>query len=197
MLDLISTTEDSHYENYRLEQMETRKFGEARVKKPDNPKFKEEEEALRKRFTEQVKAEEARFRQWEQHVRFHVWIKFGANFLSSLLPSVIVSIKTLRSPTALSSPSKPSWITCKSDIVALNEPGKGGDLDIWLKILSCHLRFSSGVILVQSIPSNSVTSTRLNIPYPSSSSWIRYQTLISHSFPQYILVIRNLFDRKL
>jgi len=69
MLDLISTTEDSHYENYRLEQMETRKFGEARVKKPDNPKFKEEEEALRKKFTEQVKAEEARFRQWEQHVR--------------------------------------------------------------------------------------------------------------------------------
>jgi cell division control protein 12 len=71
MLDLISTTEDSHYENYRLEQMETRKFGEARVKKPDNPKFKEEEEALRKKFTEQVKAEEARFRQWEQHVCLH------------------------------------------------------------------------------------------------------------------------------
>lgn len=68
MLDLISTTEESHYENYRLEQMETRKFGEARVKKPDNPKFKEEEEALRKRFTEQVKAEESRFRQWEQHL---------------------------------------------------------------------------------------------------------------------------------
>ena len=68
MLDLIHTTEEQHYENYRLEQMETRKPGEARVKKPDNPKFKEEEEALRKRFTEQVKAEEARFRQWEQHV---------------------------------------------------------------------------------------------------------------------------------
>jgi cell division control protein 12 len=32
----------------------------------DNPKFKEEEEALRKRFTEQVKVEEQRFRQWEQ-----------------------------------------------------------------------------------------------------------------------------------
>jgi len=68
MLDLIHTTEEQHYENYRLEQMETRKPGEARVKKPDNPKFKEEEEALRKRFTEQVKAEEARFRQWEQHL---------------------------------------------------------------------------------------------------------------------------------
>jgi cell division control protein 12 len=68
MLDLISTTEDSHYENYRQQQMETRKFGEPKVKKLDNPKFKEEEEQLRRRFTEQVKAEEARFRQWEQHV---------------------------------------------------------------------------------------------------------------------------------
>jgi cell division control protein 12 len=77
MLDLISTTEDSHYENYRLEQMETRKFGEARVKKPDNPKFKEEEEALRKKFTEQVKAEEARFRQWEQHVCLHPLLSVG------------------------------------------------------------------------------------------------------------------------
>ena len=46
--------------------METRKFGEARPRKLDNPKFKEEEENLRKRFTEQVKVEEQRFRQWEQ-----------------------------------------------------------------------------------------------------------------------------------
>lgn len=68
MLDLINTTEDGHYENYRQQQMETRKFGEPRPRKTDNPKFKEEEEALRRRFTEQVKAEEARFRQWEQHL---------------------------------------------------------------------------------------------------------------------------------
>ena len=68
MLDLIHTTEELHYEAYRAQQMETRKFGEARPRKLDNPKFKEEEELLRKRFTEQVKAEEARFRQWEQHV---------------------------------------------------------------------------------------------------------------------------------
>jgi cell division control protein 12 len=68
MLDLIHTTEEQHYENYRQSQMETRKFGEPKVKKLDNPKFKEEEEALRKRFTEQVKMEEARFRQWEQHL---------------------------------------------------------------------------------------------------------------------------------
>lgn len=66
MLDLIHTTEESHYEAYRAQQMETRKFGEARPRKLDNPKFKEEEETLRKRFTEQVKVEEHRFRQWEQ-----------------------------------------------------------------------------------------------------------------------------------
>lgn len=66
MLDLIHTTEEQHYEAYRAQQMETRKFGEARPRKLDNPKFKEEEESLRKRFTEQVKKEEARFRQWEQ-----------------------------------------------------------------------------------------------------------------------------------
>jgi cell division control protein 12 len=68
MLDLINTTEDSHYEAYRSQQMETRKPGEAKGRKQDNPKFKEEEEALRKRFTEQVKQEEVRFRQWEKHV---------------------------------------------------------------------------------------------------------------------------------
>ena len=73
MLDLISTTEDLHYENYRQAQMEVRKFGEQKPRKFENPKFKEEEEALRKRFTEQVKAEEARFRQWEQHVRVDVY----------------------------------------------------------------------------------------------------------------------------
>jgi hypothetical protein len=66
MLDLIHTTEESHYEAYRALQMETRKFGEARPRKLDNPKFKEEEENLRKRFTEQVKVEEQRFRHWEQ-----------------------------------------------------------------------------------------------------------------------------------
>lgn len=68
MLDLIATSEDVHYETYRQAQMETRKFGEPKVRRVDNPKFKEEEEGLRKRFTEQVKMEEARFRQWEQHL---------------------------------------------------------------------------------------------------------------------------------
>lgn len=66
MLDLIHTTEEIHYEAYRAQQMETRKFGEARPRKLDNPKFKEEEEALRKRFTDEVRREEQRFRGWEQ-----------------------------------------------------------------------------------------------------------------------------------
>ncbi|KAF8920884.1 hypothetical protein BGZ58_004299, partial [Dissophora ornata] len=66
MLDLISSTEESHYEGYRNTQMETRKIGEAKVKTVTNPKWKEEEEALRKRFTEQVRLEENRFRSWEQ-----------------------------------------------------------------------------------------------------------------------------------
>lgn len=68
MLDLVSTTEDIHYENYRQQQMETRKFGEPKVKKDENPKFRQEEDELRKKFTDQVKAEEGRFRIWEQHV---------------------------------------------------------------------------------------------------------------------------------
>lgn len=69
MLDLITTTEEVHYENYRQTQMETRKFGEPRSQPNENAKFKEEEEALRQRFTEQVKTEENRFRQWERQVR--------------------------------------------------------------------------------------------------------------------------------
>ncbi|KAF7732366.1 hypothetical protein EC973_005262 [Apophysomyces ossiformis] len=65
MHDLISTTEDIHYECYRQVQMETRKFGESKEKKYENPKFKEQEDSLRQTFTEQVKKEENRFRQWE------------------------------------------------------------------------------------------------------------------------------------
>lgn len=106
MLDLVSTTEDAHYEAYRQAQMETRKFGEAKVKKLDNPKFKEEEELLRKRFTEQVKMEEARFRQWEQHVSFtflHTRREHGDSNASigclSSSPRGTGSTRTSRPPT--------------------------------------------------------------------------------------------------
>ncbi|KAI9479320.1 Septin-domain-containing protein [Coemansia mojavensis] len=68
MLDLISTTEEFHYDKYRITQMKTRKFGEPKLKKADNKKFREEEDNLRARFTEKVKLEENRFRQWEQRL---------------------------------------------------------------------------------------------------------------------------------
>lgn len=118
MLDLISTTEELHYENYRQQQMETRKFGEPKVKKVDNPKFKEEEEQLRKRFTEQVKAEEARFRQWEQHVCGSFWAMKPANVIvHSSSRSEIVSTRTWRWHTAPSSSSRQSSTTFKPDMV--------------------------------------------------------------------------------
>ncbi|KAI8375562.1 Septin-domain-containing protein [Blakeslea trispora] len=68
MLDLITTTEENHYENYRQIQMETRKFGDPRTEKDTNAKFAEEEDQLRKNFTEKVKTEEMRFRHWEQQL---------------------------------------------------------------------------------------------------------------------------------
>jgi len=117
MLDLISTTEDIHYENYRQQQMETRKFGEPRVKKSDNPKFKEEEEALRKRFTEQVKSEEARFRQWEQHVSCTLIMHFSAHlcppFPCSLLRNVIDSIRIWNTLTVPLRVLRLNWTTSK------------------------------------------------------------------------------------
>ncbi|KAI8876873.1 Septin [Backusella circina FSU 941] len=73
MIDLIDSTEAVHYENYRQQQMATRKFGEPRVKRGNtentsNPKMREREEELRKSFTEKVRVEETRFRQWEQQL---------------------------------------------------------------------------------------------------------------------------------
>jgi hypothetical protein len=110
MLDLISTTEELHYEHYRQQQLETRKPGEPRPRKGDNLKFKEEEEALRKRFTEQVKQEELRFRQWEQHVS-GVKLKLEdhhADDAHSSLRNVIASTRTSSSLTARSRALRPS-----------------------------------------------------------------------------------------
>ena len=86
--------------------METRKFGEPKTRKLDNPKFKEEEEALRKRFTEQVKLEEARFRQWEQRVSFP--LEFQANTFS-LSPNETVSTRIWKLLTRLSNHSNKNW----------------------------------------------------------------------------------------
>ncbi|KAI5955679.1 CDC12 [Candida jiufengensis] len=79
MLDLILSTNEIHFETFRSmklggeeEEEITNENGEV-IKKPKkirfhNPKFKEEEDALKKFFTEQVKAEEQRFRQWETNI---------------------------------------------------------------------------------------------------------------------------------
>lgn len=85
--------------------METRKFGEPKTRKLDNPKFKEEEEALRKRFTEQVKLEESRFRQWEQRVSPST--KCPTN--SSSLPNETVSTRIWKLRMRLLNHLKGSW----------------------------------------------------------------------------------------
>lgn len=75
MLDLILLTNEIHFETYRLLKLgsasENGSGEDTAVKKPrrlHNPKFKEEEDDLKKFFTEQVKAEEQRFRQWETNI---------------------------------------------------------------------------------------------------------------------------------
>lgn len=85
MLDLILSTNELHYEAFRSMKLGSDEAEEpeelvnengepvkkAANKKPrrlHNPKFKEEEDALKKFFTEQVKAEEQRFRQWETNI---------------------------------------------------------------------------------------------------------------------------------
>jgi cell division control protein 12 len=73
LLDLILSTEELHYETYRSLRLETGEnvdtsSGFTTSRKLHNPKFKEEENALKKFFTDQVKAEEQRFRQWEQNI---------------------------------------------------------------------------------------------------------------------------------
>ncbi|KAJ1976436.1 Septin spn4 [Dimargaris xerosporica] len=102
MLDLISTTEEVHYDRYRSTQMKTRKFGEPKPKKGDNKAFKQEEEALRKRFTEQVKLEENRFRQWEQSLiserdRLNKDLEIEHNHVKQL-EAEIDSLQTASSP---------------------------------------------------------------------------------------------------
>ena len=91
MLDLVLSTNELHFETFRSVKLGgdeqengeengteelTNEKGEV-IKKPSgskkprrlhNPKFKEEEDALKKFFTEQVKAEEHRFRQWETNI---------------------------------------------------------------------------------------------------------------------------------
>lgn len=68
MLDLILATQELHYESYREMRLDAGEQLLRRLRRTHNPKFKEEEEALKKYFTEQVRAEELRFKQWEQNI---------------------------------------------------------------------------------------------------------------------------------
>ncbi|ORZ32763.1 putative CDC12-septin [Catenaria anguillulae PL171] len=65
MLDLVTTTEERHYEHFRSTHLDANGRIVSTVTRKD-AKFKEEEDNLRRRFAEQVKAKEAMFRQWEQ-----------------------------------------------------------------------------------------------------------------------------------
>lgn len=73
MLDLVSTTEEIHYESYRARALvsEGRNDDDPSLaaKKKLESQIKLDEAALRTRFTEQVRIEANRFRQWEQRVR--------------------------------------------------------------------------------------------------------------------------------
>ncbi|KAI9362091.1 Septin-domain-containing protein [Zopfochytrium polystomum] len=70
MHDLISSTEEHHFENFRAAKLTAEGRSDddpaIRARKGLEQKMREEEESLRKRFTEQVRMEENRFRQWEQ-----------------------------------------------------------------------------------------------------------------------------------
>ena len=117
MLDLIHTTEEMHYEAYRAQQMETRKFGEARPRKLDNPKFKEEEESLRKRFTEQVKVEENRFRAWEQKLiseRDRLNKDLESTHAAYVFPQQFFVSKASADDLAASSNWRWNWSKCKA-----------------------------------------------------------------------------------
>lgn len=70
MLDLILLLQETHFEAYRAAQLDENDRDQApkTTRRNHNPKFKEEEDALKRFFTEQVKAEEQRFRQWESNI---------------------------------------------------------------------------------------------------------------------------------
>jgi cell division control protein 12 len=72
MDDMIETTNDVHYDAYKKRTFEKGVKLPA-VNQEDQyanfvNKLKEEEEAVRKNFTERVKKEEARFKSWEQRL---------------------------------------------------------------------------------------------------------------------------------
>lgn len=77
MLDLILSTEELHYENYRRLKMngevsdddnnETEATKDVK-KLEQNPEFIEEEKKLKRYFAEQLRNEDQRFKQWKQNI---------------------------------------------------------------------------------------------------------------------------------
>eukprot|EP00835_Amoeboradix_gromovi_P002406 NODE_136_length_18060_cov_0.656645.p4 type:complete len:363 gc:universal NODE_136_length_18060_cov_0.656645:4025-5113(+) len=67
MLALIESTVNVHYERFRSEHIDEKGSILSALSQKDS-KYKDLEEGLRKKFTEQVRAEEIRFKQWEQKV---------------------------------------------------------------------------------------------------------------------------------
>lgn len=71
MHDLITATKETHYENFRSSKMSSGDYtppNDTSSKLNLQAKLKEDEDSLRKRFAEQVRLEETRFRHWEQKV---------------------------------------------------------------------------------------------------------------------------------
>lgn len=78
MLDLILSTNEIHYENYRTKMMssdnnndnyENKKINDKSSDKfSNNPQFIEEEKKLKRYFAEQLRNEDQRFKQWKQNI---------------------------------------------------------------------------------------------------------------------------------
>jgi len=83
LLDIITSMEQVHYENFRDRQLEKGGLSAGmtpeKLKKDLQDKMQKQEEQMRKKFTEQVKQEEARFRSWEERL-----VSDGERFNSEL-----------------------------------------------------------------------------------------------------------------
>lgn len=69
LFDFITSTQEIHYENYRAKSLTEQGRSDDdpinRARKMFEGKMKDEEESLRRRFTDQVRKEETRFKEWE------------------------------------------------------------------------------------------------------------------------------------
>jgi len=111
MDSLISTTEEVHYEDYRANRLtqegRTDDDPQVRARKLFDAKMKEEEDALRKRFTEQVRTEESKFRKWEQElIDERDRLNKDLEAEHSAVQALKAEIEALKSPAQSRSPRK-------------------------------------------------------------------------------------------